>query len=444
MEEERRNGWRVKPSFGQVLGFIAEGEPLDLPLPNRNASIATSSHFWLDDYPNAPEPISEAPLPHTTLNPAAAFETADEGYSGTPFPRQPREFTRPSFLPDSSDDGGMDPGQALRNDGLNPPRPPTLGGRLRESGIQAAEAIIAGGAAGAAAATRSVTENQTMNVLRGGGDWLDRTLRIPRRPPGLAPPPDEVPAPQIIGRPSEVEPLLERAGQRAAEVERAAAQDIESFASQQLAEAEASEGFATAAEAAAGAAEVATAAEAGGGVLAALGEGALATAGAVGAATGGLAVAGAGAALVGTAWAIEGGLNAAAHMWGATTGGGTDSDASRPSHATDVQTLNGMQESGAIDHFYAQEQRRRQQPQVFRIDTTESEGEPQVQPQQQIRARPVRRPRAQPTPFGINQVPIPVSSGSERLSRQSRGDRGPLGTQPSFDALRQASEPEAA
>ena len=267
MEERRSNGFRVKPSFGQVLGYIQEGEPLTLDLPNRKASIYTSSHFYLDDYPNAPEPVSETPLPHTSLNPAAAFETADEGYSGTPFPRPPREFTRPSFLPDS-DDGGMDPGQALRNDGLNPPRPPTLGGRMRESGIQAAEAIVAGG--------------------------------------------------------------------------------------------------------------------------------------------------------------------------------GTDSDASRPSHATDVQTLNGMQESGAIDHFYAQEQRRRQQPQVFRIDTTESEGEPQVQPQQQIRARPVRRPRAQPTPFGINQVPIPVSSGSERVSRQSRGDRGPLGSQPSFDALRQASEPEAA
>ena len=440
MEERRSNGFRVKPSFGQVLGFIQESEPLTLDLPNRKASIYTSSHFYLDDYPNAPEPISETPLPHTSLNPAAAFETADEGYSGTPFPRPPREFTRPSFLPDS-DDGGMDPGQALRNDGLNPPRPPTLGGRMRESGIQAAEAIVAGGAAGAAAAVRSVSENQTMLALRGGGDWLDRTLRIPRRPPGLAPPPDEVPPPQIIGRPSEVEPLLERAGQRAAEVERQAVQDIESFASQQLAEAEASEGFATAAEAAA---EAATAAEAGTGALALLGEGALATAGAVGAAAGGLAVAGAGAALVGTAWAIEGGLNAAAQMWGATTGGGTDSDASRPSHATDVQTLNGMQESGAIDHFYAQEQRRRQQPQVFRIDTTESEGEPQVQPQQQIRARPVRRPRAQPTPFGINQVPIPVSSGSERVSRQSRGDRGPLGSQPSFDALRQASEPEAA
>ena len=232
----------MKPSFGQVLGYIQEGEPLTLDLPNRKASIYTSSHWYLEDYPNASEPLSDAPLPHTTLNPAAAFETADEGYDGVPFPRPPREFTRPSFLPDS-DDGGTDPGQALRNDGLNPPRPPTLGGRMRESGIQAAEAIVAGGAAGAAAAVRSVSENQTMLALRGGGDWLDRTLRIPRRPPGLAPPPDEVPAPQIIGRPSEVEPLLKRAGQRAAEVERAAAQDIESFASQQLAEAEASEGL---------------------------------------------------------------------------------------------------------------------------------------------------------------------------------------------------------
>ena len=237
---------------------------------------------------------------------------------------------------------------------------------------------------------------------------------------------------------------MQRAGQRAAEVERAAAQDIESFASQQLAEAEASEGFATAAEAAAGAAEAATAAEAGTGALALL------TAGTVGAAAGGLAVAGAGAALVGTAWAIEGGLNAASHLmgWGAATGGGTDSDASRPSMTTDVQTLNGMQESGAVDHYFIQEQRRaqRSQPEVFRIDT-ESESEPRNRPLPQIRSRPARRPRPQAqTPFGLNNVPIPVSSGSERsrVSRQSRGDRGPLGTQPSFDALRQASEPEAA
>ena len=57
----------------------------------------------------------------------------------------------------------MDPGQALRNDGLNPPRPPTLGGRLQESGIQAAETIIAGGAAGAAAASQSFAESRTFN-----------------------------------------------------------------------------------------------------------------------------------------------------------------------------------------------------------------------------------------------------------------------------------------
>ena len=39
MEERRSNGFRVKPSFGQVLGCIQEGEPLTLDLPNRKASI---------------------------------------------------------------------------------------------------------------------------------------------------------------------------------------------------------------------------------------------------------------------------------------------------------------------------------------------------------------------------------------------------------------------
>ena len=104
---------------------------------------------------------------------------------------------------------------------------------MRESGVEAAETIIRRRQLG-----RTYAEMQTGNVLQRGTDWLDRTLRIPTRPPGLAPPPDEVAPPQIIGRPSEVEPLLERAGQRAAEVERQAAQDIEEFASQQLAEAD--------------------------------------------------------------------------------------------------------------------------------------------------------------------------------------------------------------
>ena len=33
----------MKPSFAQALGYIQEGEPLTLDLPNRNASIYTSS-----------------------------------------------------------------------------------------------------------------------------------------------------------------------------------------------------------------------------------------------------------------------------------------------------------------------------------------------------------------------------------------------------------------
>ena len=257
---------------------------------------------------------------------------------------------------------------------------------------------MAGGAAGAAAAVRSVSENQTMNVLRGGGDWLDRTLRIPRRPPGLAPPPDEVPAPQMIGRPSEVEPLLERAGQRGGGA-LGGAQDIERFASQQMAEAEATEGFASAAEVAVGD---------GGG---------------------------------------RGNGRSSDRAGRGRPGGG------RRCGRSDRGTGGRGGGSGRGRHGLGH--RRRSQRglaharlgQVYRIDT-DSESEPQAQPQQQIRARPIRRQgqgRQQPTPFGINQVPIPVSSGSERsrISRQSRGDRGPLAT-PSFDALRTASEPEAA
>ena len=327
-----------------------------------------------------------------------------------PFPRPPREFTRPSFLPDS-DDGGMDPGQALRNDGLNPPRPPTLGGRLRG---RAAFRPRSGGDRGGRRGGRG-----------GSGEERDREPDDagPARRRRLAgqnsdnPHSDEVPAPQIIGRPRGG--TASRPGHRELRFQHRKASPL--LRRQRR--------------------ERAAAAEAGGGALALLGEG-------VGAATEGLAVAGAGAALVGTAWAIEGGLNAASHLmgWGAATGGGTDSDASRPSMTTDVQTRNGMQESGAVDHYNIQEQRRAQRPEVFRIDT-ESESEPRNRPLPQVRSRPARRSRLQAqTPFGLNNVPIPVSSGSERsrVSRQSRGDRGPLGTQPSFEALRQASEPEAA
>ena len=83
-----------------LSSYIAEGEPLTLDLPNRKASIYTSSHFYLHNYPNAPEPLSDTPLPHTSINPALAlnFETADEGNDGVPFPR-PRRCGRCSRDP---------------------------------------------------------------------------------------------------------------------------------------------------------------------------------------------------------------------------------------------------------------------------------------------------------------------------------------------------------
>ena len=337
-------------------------------------------------------------MPHTHINPAEAFEADDQGYRGQPFPQPPRGMLRQrSFFSDSSSDfGGADPAQVLRMDGFDAPQPPTLGSRLRESGISAAEAAIAGIGLGA----RQYAEGATIRGLGRGEQWLDRTLRIPRTRESLVPPPDEVAPPQIIGRPSEVEPLLERAGQRAALQEARAIQDIEAFTQGQMAEAEA-EGLASAAEAAASGAEAAAAAEAGvagTGILATAGEAALGVAGAAGAAAGGLAVAGAAAALVGTAWAIEGGLNAASHLMGFAggAGGGTDSDQSRSSGAVDIQTLNGMQESGVQQHFAMHQQRQR--PEVIRIDS-DSDSAPRAQPAPRVRARAARQ---QPSPFGVN------------------------------------------
>ena len=157
-----------------------------------------------------------------------------------------------------------------------------------------------------------------------------------------------MPAPQIIGRPSEVDPLLQRAGQRAAEVERAAAR-------RRLAT-ERDNGRAD------------------------------------------------------TEWDARVGSRGPLLHPGAAEGPAEPAGGLQDRHGVGERA----QESASLP---------------------------------QIRNRPARRPRPQvQTPFGLNNVPIPVSSGSERsrVSRQSRGDRGPLGTQPSSDALRQASEPEAA
>ena len=44
-----------------VLGYIEEGEPVNLPLPNRRASRFVQSHFYLDDLPQSTEPLDENP-----------------------------------------------------------------------------------------------------------------------------------------------------------------------------------------------------------------------------------------------------------------------------------------------------------------------------------------------------------------------------------------------
>ena len=296
---------------------------------------------------NAPEPVSETPLPHTTLNPAAAFETADEGYDGVPFPRPPREVHQAVLLADS-DDGGTDPGQALRNDGLDPPRPPTLGGRLRESGIQAAEAIVAGGAAGAAAAVRSVSGEPDDAGPAGRRRLAGPHAAHPQAPAGTGAASRRGAGPPNHRKPSEVEPLPCWSGRARGRRRWSARRRRTSSASprSKWRRRKQPKGFAWAAEVRprsgdGGAVET-------GGALTALGEGALAVAGAAGAATGGLVAAGAAAAVVGTAWDMEGGVNAASHLlgWAPRRAAARTATPRGPPEPTDVQTLNGMQESG--------------------------------------------------------------------------------------------------
>ena len=79
-----------------MLGYIEEGEPVNLPLPNRRASQFVQSHFYLGDLPQSTEPLDENPRPHSELGARIEddFVSADEGYQGRPFP----QMRRPSFL----------------------------------------------------------------------------------------------------------------------------------------------------------------------------------------------------------------------------------------------------------------------------------------------------------------------------------------------------------
>ena len=282
-------------------------------------------------------------------------------------------------------------------DGFDAPSAPALGDRLRESGIQAAETAIAGLGLGA----RQYAEGAAYRGLGRGEAWLDRTLRIPRTREGLAPPPDEAAVdPQIIGGPSEGAALQEAR----------AIQDIEAFAQAQMAEAEA-KGFASAAGRGCGSGGD------GGGGRRHPGQ----------RRQGGARNRGGGGRRDERGRGRRRGSRAGGHSLGhrgrahgreppdrlpGRRGGGTDSDQSRSSGAVDIQTLNGMQESGVQQHFAMHQQRQR--PEVIRID---SDSDSAPKPSRRRGSAPGRR-GSSPRPSGSTRCACrPAPSGSPAAAR---------------------------
>ena len=168
----------------------------EAPLPDRRVSTYVQSHFFLDEFPQSTEPLDENPRPHTQLS----AQLEDDYVSAVPGQTLPTD-------------------EATRRDGFDAPRPPpttssSVSGRLGEAALRGGEAIVAAGAAGVG---QAVERFGFRNAERAAAQVEQRVL------------------PQIIGRPADAEQLIMRAGQRAQEVQRAAATDIEQFAAEQAA-----------------------------------------------------------------------------------------------------------------------------------------------------------------------------------------------------------------
>ena len=206
MKTLRAHGFNQRPRFEQVVGYLERNEPL-LDQPDRKATSFVTSHFYLDDFVQSSEDPNPQPLQHTPLQaiPEEGFRTPAEatdedvrlarryqGYGGTRF---------------VEDDLAGDPeAGALASNGQGPP---SITDRLRSTadGAQAAADLIGAGPAGLAAA--QAFRSQLPQIA---AEYV-RLNVLPR--PGPAQPP-----PQIIGRPSDVERLLDEAGQRAQEARR--------------------------------------------------------------------------------------------------------------------------------------------------------------------------------------------------------------------------------
>ena len=204
MKTLRAHGFSQRPRFEQVVGYLERNEPLPLDQPDRKATTFVTSHFYLDDFVQSSEDPNPQPLQHTPLR-----AIPEEDF------RSPAKATDGGGNRFGEDLAG-DP-DALTNNGQGPP---SITGRLRSAadGAQAAADLVGAGAAGLAAvqAFRSQLPQDAAEYVR--------LNVLPRSGPQPQPPP------QIIGRPDDVERLLDEAGQRAQEVERGAAQAIEETA----------------------------------------------------------------------------------------------------------------------------------------------------------------------------------------------------------------------
>ena len=295
--------------------------------------------------------------------------------------------------------------KSLQAEKFHPPRPgqpsSSLSGRVGEAAAAGLTSILAAGAGGVGQAAQNFGFR---NATRAANAVEQRVF------------------PQIIGRPTDAQRVIEQAGQRAQEIQRAAAQDIEQFVAEQaaaetaditplLAETGAAAGEAAGVGAlqvlggAVGAvvapevaipAAIGLAAGAGGALVAGVGrseastqtapasgsrvaaiaggafEGARAGASAFPTArnlgrAGGAAVGGLGAATLGLGLgAVGGAYEGARYMLGGNAGDGSSSD-----QAPDIRTLNNMQQGAPQQQISLRQPRaqpRVQQPMVSRMD----------------------------------------------------------------------------
>ena len=380
MKALRAHGFNQRPRFEQVVGYLERNEPLPLDQPDRKATSFITSHFYLDDFVQSSEDPNPRPLQHTPLQaiPEEGFRTPAEATDEDV--RLARRYQGGNRF--GEDDLAGDPeADALASNGQGPP---SITGRLRSAadGAQAAADLIGAAPAGLAAAQafrsqlpQDAAEYVRLNVL-------------PR--PGPAQPP-----PQIIGRPSDVERLLDEAGQRAQEVERGAE------AVEETAAMAAEEG------------EVAVAAEGVGGAFGYLGglaEGAAALAPTAGEVAGTLAgAAGVGAAATaGLAAGIAGG---AAYGLARGTGWVLENTLFRPQQGSedaavqDVRSANNMNDATQPQHFSLRSG----------SSTSGSPASSRASSQSGFR---VQAQSNTPRPFswGLNPVALPQSQPSSRAS----------------------------